>query len=388
MEACAVGGALGSVAKGIKAAQDLVVACEGAKTIAPVPTPKPAPKRDVTCASLGDPHMRYFDGTGNDFQSRGEFILYKNSDVVVQVRQGVHLTIPTNHWAYPRVSTNNAFAIEGTWTCGVKYEVYATQPQKMIVTKNGQTTVTTGLANMINEIKTANCPTVSVAAGNIVEFSMGNRAMRFRFQVNAWGINLWVDLKGDNYLDTDTGICTKRSGGFDAIGCDVSIFSEYPNDNCDDVEVKQIDNEETECDTDLENEAKMICNACPNVVNPKDCVFEACALKTIDAARALLESCNLDEPLDKEECGVDGFKVNKKGSKKLTKAFKKLSGRSKTDSACACADGCEAVGATEWMWSTKNQKCKCFKNVQKIKKASNKNRIVGTLDGSVAKFDQ
>jgi len=241
---------------------------------------------------------------------------------------------------------------------------------------------------MINEIKTANCPTVSVAAGNIVEFSMGNRAMRFRFQVNAWGINLWVDLKGDNYLDTDTGICTKRSGGFDAIGCDVSIFSEYPNDNCDDVEVKQIDNEETECDTDLENEAKMICNACPNVVNPKDCVFEACALKTIDAARALLESCNLDEPLDKEVCGVDGFKVNKKGSKKLTNAFKKLSGRSKTDSACACADGCEAVGATEWMWSTKNQKCKCFKNVQKIKKASNKNRIVGTLDGSVAKFDQ
>jgi len=130
MEACAVGGALGSVAKGIKAAQDLVVACEGAKTIAPVPTPKPAPKRDVTCASLGDPHMRYFDGTGNDFQSRGEFVLYQNSEVVIQVRQGVHLTIPTTHWAYTRVSTNNAFAIQGTWTCGAKFEVYATQPQK------------------------------------------------------------------------------------------------------------------------------------------------------------------------------------------------------------------------------------------------------------------
>jgi len=258
----------------------------------------------------------------------------------------------------------------------------------MIVTSGGQTTVTTGLANIINAIQAVNCPTVSVAAGNIVEFSMGNRAMRFRFQVNAWGINLWVDLKGDNYLDTDTGICTKRQGGFDPIGCNDSIFSEYPNNNCADVQVREVENEDTECDEALENEAKRICTACPNVVNPKDCVFEACALKTIDAARALLESCNLDEQLDKEECGQEGFKILKKGSKKLTKAYKKLSGKSKADSACACSAGCEAVGATEWMWSANNQKCKCFKDVKKIKKASKKNRVVGKLDGSVAEFDQ
>lgn len=376
METCAIGN--------IQAAHDLLEACEGGNPIIPEPTPMPAPKPDVSCVSVGDPHMRYFDNTGNDFQSRGEFTLYKNDNVNVQVRQAAWIGLSPTHPVYDIVSTNNAMAIEGIWTCNTRFEFYATQPQKMIITKNGVSTTSTGIADIINAVSNADCPTVNVAAGNIVEFSMAG-VMKLRFQIQSWGMNVWIDLKGEAYQDTDSGICTKREGAFTAIeSCEKSLFTSFPEDKCDKVEVVDIENQEIECNADLEREALDVCQACPNVVSVKDCVFEVCALGDISAAHSLLEACDLDKPLDVEECGNPG-KIKKSDAKKLNRQLAKILPKRVAQTACVCAEACQNIGGTEFQFKEKKGKCSCFQNVKKITiGGSNRKRVVGKLEGSNA----
>merc|ERR1711879_517031 len=166
--------------------------------------------------------------------------------------------------------------------------------------KNGASTTSTGISDIISAASNADCPTVNVGAGNIVEFSMAG-VMKLRFQIQSWGMNVWIDLKGEAYQVTDS--------------CDKSLFTSFPEDDCDKVEVVDIENQEIECNADLEKEALDVCQACPNVVSVKDCVFEVCVLGDISAAHSLLEACDLSQPLDVEECGSPG-KIKKSGAKK------------------------------------------------------------------------
>merc|ERR1711879_1048408 len=235
--------------------------------------------------------------------------------------------------------------------------------------KNGASTTSTGISDIISAVSNADCPTVNVGAGNIVEFSMAG-VMKLRFQIQSWGMNVWIDLKGEAYQVTDS--------------CDKSLFTSFPEDDCDKVEVVDIENQEIECNADLEKEALDVCQACPNVVSVKDCVFEVCVLGDISAAHSLLEACDLSQPLDVEECGSPG-KIKKSGAKKLNRQLANILPRRIAKSACECAEACANIGGTEFQFKEKKGKCSCFQNVEKMTTgSSNRKRVVGKLEGSNA----
>lgn len=369
-EACAT--------RSIEKAQELLKSCDLGKPIA-----TPAPKPDVTCHSTGDPHFNAFDNVNFDFQARGEFTLWKTRGLDIQVRQGTWIGLSPTNPAFDRVSTNNAMTVTGEWMCGHKFEIYAREVIMVVTKPSGHVSTFTGLPQILAGVTQFKCFTAGVA-GNVVEFNFDGKAS-FKWQVASYGLNLWLSVKGKNYLDSDTGICTRRVGWQAPVTCDDSIFTKYPDDDCKNVEVKDKLEPLPQCPAALKLAAQKICGKCPGVVTPEDCVFEACAKGSIAGAEGLLEACDLGKDIIKKpNCGGEPGRVKGGETGKAIRGVKKHLTDGVAADACECANACELAKGTEWLYNSKKGKCKCWKDAEKIKKSGNKGskKIVGTLPGS------
>merc|ERR1719499_998796 len=110
-----------------------------------------------------------------------------------------------------------------------------------------------------------NCPAISVN-GDVVSFGDATD-YQMRWQIQAWGINIWIDVKGENYLDSDSGICTKRAGWTDPLECSDILFTEFPEGDCaqektNDEHIEPVAIDQVQCDPALKAEAEKRCLRC------------------------------------------------------------------------------------------------------------------------------
>merc|ERR1712087_147635 len=132
-----------------------------------------------------------------------------------------------------------------------------------------------------------------------------------------------------------------------------------------------------DCDAKLLKEATKICNQCPDVVAPQECVIETCLLGAIEFAEEQVVACGIKAPAT-NTCGARGA-IRKKGDKVQV---------AKVETACECREACKAAGGLEWSFKAKRGKCGCWTGsglmVVKPGDVSNtKKRVVGKLNGSV-----
>lgn len=393
----------------IDAAHEMVKACL-AVPVDPVPVPTPAPKPDVFCWSHNDPHFIFFDGLKAENMDHGHFSLYKTAKFEIQSRQGPNLMFDRSANVQQFQSTNNALVIAGELICGATLEVEALQATenqksfisaKIIITKAGEThefdyeTMLTEKAK-IGELTCSDVRVGNGYGGDGHIFRLNKDGYEFMFQARKHGINTKVTVPGDKYLSSDSGVCTKRGDYNRKLECSEILFTAFPAGNCE--EEKNNDKDITpptdvleNCDADLKSEARQICNQCPNVVSPAECVWETCLLGHIRFAEEQVAACDMDIPKD-DTCGFAG-KLKKKGRKISMKKFLK-SKRSIAPTACKCREACLKSGGTEWMWKSKKGKCLCHVNTEIIIRydSEHKNRkglIVGSFNGSPAEiFDQ
>merc|ERR1719499_2311881 len=110
----------------------------------------------------------------------------------------------------------------------------------------------------------------------------------------AYGLNICLHVEGVAYLDSDTGICTQRTGWEEELNCVGTLFTHYKEGECSLLPRPEIIPFAIEdCDPTLKAEAEKVCNQCPDTITPTDCVYEVCALGSIDAAADLLQACDI-----------------------------------------------------------------------------------------------
>lgn len=390
-EACTIGD--------ISAAHEMVKACQGTP-VAPVPEPAPEPLPEVYCSSYNDPHFDYFDGSAGDNMNRGHFLFYETDVMRVETRHGPYLTLSPTNPSYDTLSTNNAFAMTGSYICGAILEVDAAVgvnnrkigEARMRITKNGVTTRFDSLQAIRaakNDIDGLLCGGFGLdntyadgALGPI--FYIQKNGYNFRWQNRPFGVNVWIRVEGQLYLSSDAGMCTKRGDYTRALDCNELMWTEFPEGHtCE--EEKANDREipapvDPDCDPDLRAEATRICNECPDVVAPQDCVVETCLLGAIEFATAQMAACGLAAPAP-NSCGRIG-KIRKRGKRVGM-------GQKKTKSPCECEQLCRAAGGLEWERKSKKGQCRCYAGSKQVVYrdgdiANPRKRIVGRFNGSPA----
>merc|ERR1712087_216747 len=133
------------------------------------------------------------------------------------------------------------------------------------------------------------------------------------------------------------------------------------------------------CDAKLLEEATRICNTCPDVVAPQECVVETCLLGAIEFAEEQVVACGIKPPA-KNTCGSLGV-IRQKG--------KKIKLDEKVKSACDCREACKAAGGLEWAFKGKKNKCGCCTGSGKVVLregdiTNRRKRVVGKINGSSA----
>lgn len=281
----------------------------------------------VTCASTGDPHIRSMKNEKFDHMAFGEFRFY-SSWAPVDLHPVGLLRIDVRTGPYngsPVVAVNSGVAISGALACGNIYEILkegtGSTPRLKITrsAKNGGKVIRVdGQQNIWNALKNESCPKVTIQNGvmHFVFREEGDDRTTLRVQIVSYGLNLGLDVLGSMYRpDTDKGICTKNALWDMQLECDISLFSMYPNDDCNQLRRGgQRGGPEVACPDSLYRQAKNVCYKCPETVDPEGCIYDVCAMNDISAADDLLMACRVGVRLPVRMTVQTGVNVNMEGA--------------------------------------------------------------------------
>lgn len=281
----------------------------------------------VTCASTGDPHIRSLKGEKFDDMAFGEFRFYSSWEPFDHHPVGL-LRIDVRTGPYngsPVVAVNSGIAISGALACGDTFEILkegtGSTPRLKITrsAKNGGRVIrVNGQQNIHNALSAESCPRVEIQNGvmHFVFREEGDDKTTLRVQIVSYGLNLGLDVLGSMYRpDTDKGVCTKNAGWDMQLHCDDSLFSMYPNDDCNQLRRGgQRGGPEVACPDALYQQAKNVCHACPNTVDPAGCIYDVCAMNDIRAADDLIKACQVGIRLPATMSVQTGVNVNMEGA--------------------------------------------------------------------------